>query len=110
VEQTAVVKEALRMSIAIASGLPRIVPPSGAIISGVKIPRGVRALQISVIVSHLTPVNRQLLARAPFSYRSRKKYLLSRTNFFLIGGSSHNPKLWKIIWLFSRKDRAAVSG
>ncbi len=44
VEQTAVVKEALRISVAIASGLPRIVPPSGAIISGVKIPGGVRAL------------------------------------------------------------------
>jgi hypothetical protein len=44
VEQTAVIKEALRISVAIASGLPRIVPPSGAIISGVKIPGGVRAL------------------------------------------------------------------
>ena len=44
VEQTAVVKEALRISIAIASGLPRIVPPSGAVISGVTIPGGVRAL------------------------------------------------------------------
>ena len=43
-EQTAVVKEALRMSIAIAAGLPRIVPPTGAVISDVEIPGGVSAL------------------------------------------------------------------
>jgi hypothetical protein len=44
VEQTGVIKEALRISMPIASGLPRIVPPSGAMISGIKIPGGVRAL------------------------------------------------------------------
>ena len=43
VKQTAVIKEALRISTAVPAGLPRIVPPSGAVISGVKIPGGVRA-------------------------------------------------------------------
>jgi len=93
VGQTAVIKEALRISIAIAASLPRIVPPSGAVISGVEIPGGVRALWLSVIVSYLIPVSRPLLARAPFSYRFQKKYLLGRTSFFPIGGFSQNPKL-----------------
>jgi len=48
---TAVTKEALRISIAIASGLPRIVPPSGAVISGVKIPGGTIVSQSSFFVS-----------------------------------------------------------
>ena len=49
VEQTAVIKEALRISTAVPAGLPRIVPPSGAVISGVKIPGGVRA---SCLICH----------------------------------------------------------
>ena len=43
-EQTAVVKEALRMATAVPAGLLRVVPPSGAVISGVQIPGGVRDL------------------------------------------------------------------
>ena len=107
-EQTAVIKEALRISTAVPAGLPRIVPPSGAVISGVKIPGGVCTSCLSVIVSNLRPVSRPLLARAPFSYRSQKKYLLGRTSFFPIGGSSQNPNLWRTILLFSRKDRGVV--
>jgi hypothetical protein len=42
-EQTAVIRETLRMATAIPAGLPRVVPPSGAVISGVNIPGGVRA-------------------------------------------------------------------
>jgi hypothetical protein len=104
-----VIKEALRISIAIPSGLPRVVPPSGAVISGVKIPGGVRASCLSVTVSYLIPVNRPLLARVLSSYRSQKKYLLGRTSFFPIGGSSQNPNLWRAILSFSRKGRAVVS-
>ena len=37
------IKETLRMATAIPAGLPRIEPPSGAVISGVDIPGGVRA-------------------------------------------------------------------
>jgi len=48
---TVVIKEALRISVAIASGLPRIVPPSGAIISGVKIPGGTIVSQSPFFVS-----------------------------------------------------------
>ena len=64
----------------------------------------------AVIVSYLIPVIRPLLARAPFSYRSQKKYLLGRTSFFPIGGFNQNPRLWRTIWLFSRKGRAVVLG
>lgn len=49
--QTAVIKEALRIATAVPAGLPRIVPPSGAVISGVRIPGGVRASCPSIIVS-----------------------------------------------------------
>lgn len=48
---TGVVKEALRISMPIASGLPRIVPPSGAIVSGVKIPGGAIVSQSPYFVS-----------------------------------------------------------
>jgi cytochrome P450 len=41
-EQTAVIKETLRMAATLPAGLPRVVPPSGAVISGVEIPGGVR--------------------------------------------------------------------
>ncbi|KAI0306858.1 putative P450 monooxygenase [Multifurca ochricompacta] len=37
---TAVIKETLRLAISVPAGLPRIVPPSGAVLSGVKIPGG----------------------------------------------------------------------
>lgn len=40
-EQTAVIKETLRMAVTLPAGLPRVVPPSGAVISGVEIPGGV---------------------------------------------------------------------
>jgi cytochrome P450 len=42
-EQTAVIKETLRMATAVPAGLPRVVPSSGAVISGAEIPGGVRA-------------------------------------------------------------------
>jgi hypothetical protein len=48
-EQTAVIKETLRMATAIPAGLPRVVPPSGAVISGVDIPGGVRASSPSLV-------------------------------------------------------------
>ncbi len=54
-EQTAVVKEALRIGLATPAGLARVVPPSGAVISGFKIPGGVRFSCPSVIGSHLNP-------------------------------------------------------
>ena len=41
-EQTAVIKETLRLAVPTPAGLPRVVPPPGAVISGVKIPGGVR--------------------------------------------------------------------
>ena len=50
-EQTAVIKETLRIAVAVRAGLPRVVPPSGAVISGVDIPGGVRVSCPSVIVS-----------------------------------------------------------
>jgi hypothetical protein len=59
-EQAAVIKEALRIGVAIPAGLPRVVPPSGAMISGVKIPGGVRASWQPVIVSYLMSFSRQL--------------------------------------------------
>ena len=40
-EQTAVIKEMLRIATPTPIGLPRVVPPSGAMISGVNIPGGV---------------------------------------------------------------------
>ena len=43
-EQTAVIKETLRLATTTPAGLPRVVPPSGAVISGVWIPGGVCAV------------------------------------------------------------------
>ena len=54
-EQTAVIKETLRISVPTPAGLPRVVPPSGAVISGVEIPGGVRVSCPSVVVSCLMP-------------------------------------------------------
>ena len=42
-EKTGVIKVTLRIATAIPAGLPRVVPPSGAVISGIAIPGGVRA-------------------------------------------------------------------
>ena len=41
-EKTGVIKETLRIATAVPAGLPRVVPPSGAVISGAAIPGGVR--------------------------------------------------------------------
>ncbi|KAF8488488.1 cytochrome P450 [Russula emetica] len=49
--QTAVIKEALRIAVPVPVGLARIVPPSGAIISGVKIPGGTVVSQSHRFVS-----------------------------------------------------------
>ena len=54
-EQTAVIKETLRVAVPIPVGLPRIVPPTGAMISGVKIPGGVRVSYPFVFSSCLMP-------------------------------------------------------
>ncbi len=54
-EQTAVIKETLRIALATPAGLVRVVPPSGAVISGVKIPGGVRVSCPSIIGPHLIP-------------------------------------------------------
>jgi len=48
---TAVVKETLRVSVAIPASLPRVVPSSGAVISGVKIPGGTVVGQSPLFVS-----------------------------------------------------------
>src|SRR5216684_3401819 len=55
-EQTAVIKETLRMAVPTPIGLPRVVPPSGAVISGVDIPGGVSVSCPSVNGSYLTPL------------------------------------------------------
>ncbi len=46
-EQTAVIKETLRVAVSVPAGLPRVVPESGAVLSGVKIPGGVSASCLS---------------------------------------------------------------
>ncbi len=46
-EQTAVIKETLRVTVAVPGGLPRKVSPSGGEICGVKIPGGVSASCLS---------------------------------------------------------------
>jgi cytochrome P450 len=48
---TAVIKETLRLGVAIPAGLPRIVPPSGAVISGAEIPGGTVVSQSPLFVS-----------------------------------------------------------
>jgi len=48
---TAVIKEALRISVPTPAGLPRVVPPSGAVISGAKIPGGAVVSQSALFVS-----------------------------------------------------------
>ncbi|KAF8506098.1 cytochrome P450 [Russula emetica] len=48
---TAIIKETLRMAVTLPAGLPRVVPPSGAVISGVKIPGGTVVSQSALFVS-----------------------------------------------------------
>jgi len=48
---TAVIKEALRIAVPTPAGLPRVVPPSGAVISGTKIPGGTVVSQSALFVS-----------------------------------------------------------
>ncbi|KAF8488493.1 putative cytochrome P450 [Russula emetica] len=48
---TAVIKETLRMATAIPAGLPRVVPPSGAVISGADIPGGTVVSQSTLFIS-----------------------------------------------------------
>ncbi|KAH9979104.1 cytochrome P450 [Lactifluus volemus] len=48
---TAVIKETLRLTVSIPGGLPRVVPPSGAVISGVRIPGGTVVSQSPLFVS-----------------------------------------------------------
>ncbi|KAH9960414.1 putative cytochrome P450 [Russula dissimulans] len=51
IEQTAVIKETLRIAVPTPAGLPRVVPPSGAVISGTKIPGGTVVSQSALFVS-----------------------------------------------------------
>ena len=51
--QTAVIKEALRIGTPTPAGLPRVVPPAGAVISGVEIPEGVRVSNSSIFGQYL---------------------------------------------------------
>ena len=44
----AVIKESLRLSVGVVSGLPRVTPPGGANIAGVAIPGGVSSVPISL--------------------------------------------------------------
>lgn len=48
---TAVIKETLRMALPLPAGLPRVVPSSGAVISGVEIPGGTVVSQSALFVS-----------------------------------------------------------
>ncbi|KAI0277336.1 cytochrome P450 [Russula aff. rugulosa BPL654] len=48
---TAIIKETLRMAATLPAGLPRVVPPSGAVISGVDIPGGTVVSQSPLFVS-----------------------------------------------------------
>ena len=58
-EQTAIIKETLRLAVPTPAGLPRVVPPPGAVISGVRIPGGVRVSCTSVYCqSFLITLNR----------------------------------------------------
>ncbi|KAI0282040.1 cytochrome P450 [Russula brevipes] len=53
VDETAVIKEMLRMAVAVPMGLPRVVPRSGAVISGVRIPGSTVVSQSDLFVSCL---------------------------------------------------------
>ena len=77
-KQTAVVKEALRIAVPTAAGLARVVPPSGATISGVKIPGGVRVSCLSDIRSCLMPLAGCCKPEPPFRIVLRR-YLCSTT-------------------------------
>ncbi|KAI9508110.1 cytochrome P450 [Russula earlei] len=48
---TAVIKETLRLAVPTPAGLPRVVPPSGAMISGARIPGGTVVSQSALFVS-----------------------------------------------------------
>jgi len=65
-EQTAVIKETLRLASPTPAGLPRVVPPPGTVISGVRIPGGVRISRTYSFCPWLMPLADSREPERPF--------------------------------------------
>jgi hypothetical protein len=82
----AVIKESLRMSLGVASGLLRVVPPGGATITGVTVPPGVRLLFQKRL--RFTDSYRRSYRAVAHSSTSTPTSSPSQRNFFPSAGSS----------------------
>jgi hypothetical protein len=84
----AVVKEALRLSSGVTSGLPRVVPPSGATIAGANVPAGVGFFlcKNSDLLANL--VYRRLFRAAVLLSTSTPRYSLTQKRLFRSAGLS----------------------
>jgi hypothetical protein len=103
----AVIKESLRLSSGVVSGLLRIVPATGATIAGTDVPASVR------FPSHLTHYQgpnrtRRLYHAAPHSYITTPASSLHQILSGLNAGS--NRVSWRIGWSRSRGGRGCVWG
>jgi hypothetical protein len=78
----------LRIAPAVPIGLPRIVPPSGAVIAGVRIPGGVRPPPLPHVVTDHSQIMMVMSQSAPFPNRSP----LNRASSFPSAGSSRDRK------------------
>jgi hypothetical protein len=84
----AVIKEALRLSSGVTSGLPRVVPSSGATIAGANVPAGVcfSPCKDSVLLANL--VYRRLFRAAVLLSTSTPRYSLTQKRLFRSAGLS----------------------
>ncbi|KAF8488483.1 putative P450 monooxygenase [Russula emetica] len=79
---TAVIKETLRIAVATPAGAPRVVPPSGAVISGVKVPGGVSVSCPSVFCRSYLMSSQTVVSQSAL-YVSFSEQIFGRPHDFL---------------------------
>ena len=62
------------MAVTVPAGLPRVVPPSGAVISGIEIPGGVRVSYPTVFGTYLMPSADSREPKSPFRIIFRRDF------------------------------------
>jgi hypothetical protein len=103
----AVIKESLRLSSGVVSGLLRIVPPTGATIAGIDVPPAVRSLY-RISYQQQSNANRRLYHAAPHSYTTTRASSPRPTPLCPNAGS--NRASWIIGWWRFQGGRGCVWG
>src|SRR5258707_5078692 len=62
------------MAVTVPAGLPRVVPPSGAVISGIEIPGGVRVSYPTIFDTYLMPSADSREPKSPFRIIFRRDF------------------------------------